>query len=271
MTDFWLHSPHDLTEPVEMDSTAKEQWSATGINCTVDLRCPWAERHKQLINILENANPWPYPFDDDFGEITSYALSASVQNLKAAGATEGQGNSYEHAILTVNYGSLQSGGNGPSQLFTESLEPSGELLTLPAEFFSWTSDDTDGTDVLKEDEAPSKPVLACDYCVTYFRVAEIPISILTLVDHVNEANVFSASLGLTFPAETLLFQPPKVSRTVAAGSANLWTLDCRFSFRQNGWNKFWRAKELEWGQVYIKGTTTVYKSFPTGNFVGLVP
>ncbi len=84
--------------------------------------------------------------------------------------------------------------------------------------------------------------------------------------------------SLTFPAETLLFQPPTIQRTINAIGELTWTVRYRFTFKPNkdkggtprGWNWYFRAKdgageEGDFEAMYNVGGNQ-YKQFPTDDF-----
>jgi hypothetical protein len=78
-------------------------------------------------------------------------------------------------------------------------------------------------------------------------------------------------LGITFPAQTLLFNPPTINRKITTAGAQAWTVACRFSYRASGWNKSWRAATQQWEQVYYRnpsgsGSTAPYNNFSTADF-----
>jgi hypothetical protein len=81
----------------------------------------------------------------------------------------------------------------------------------------------------------------------------------------------SYTLGLTFPAETVLFPGPSACRTIQLGTKNDWRLTYRYSIRGVGWNKKWRNSTQQFDYVYYEGSNTPTRWHPLANFGSLVP
>lgn len=269
MSIAWLTDtspPHGLTEPEEMHLSQSENWSEEKIATVVQLKCAWSQRQGVMSNLLTYAKAWPY-----HSQATAFAKTGSIQPFPGeAGTRLGSGYSYEFALLTVNFESLNKvEGEDPEEvtIFSESIEPTAEFLTLPTDGFYW---DNTQTVALKEGESPGRLQIALDYCVTFYKLPVIPAAALTLIGKVNNASVSSPSLGLTFAAETLLFNPPRINRNVTINGDNSYTMQCRYSYRPTGWNQFWRAKTQAWASIYDDAGTQ-YKNFQTASFAGMVP
>ena len=90
----------------------------------------------------------------------------------------------------------------------------------------------------------------------------------------NEATVSSYTLGISFPAQTLLFNPPTCQRKVMMGpSPNLtWTVTYRFTYKACGWNQFWNARGQKFDTLKAydaaSQTYTSYTQYTPSAFTG---
>jgi len=88
---------------------------------------------------------------------------------------------------------------------------------------------------------------------------------------VNSAAYFSRLLGLTFPAETLLYGPPDSQRRITANASEppAWTLTHKLVYQASGWNKFWNPRTGKYDKIYRNGVE--YKNHPPASFAGVLP
>ena len=260
-----------LVDCHEMNGSPVENWSdEAGLDATVTLKCLWADRYTLVNDLLSNTKVYPHEPSS-----LARAMSAGITPFSAKVMSDGQGTTYELAVVTVNYRNVVYDGTDPEniQIFADSLEPNAEFQTLDHTLFEW-SPETGPPAVaardLKEKEAPGRLLISFDYVQTQYRVPGIPSAYMNLVGHVNDANVASSVLGLTFPTETLLWQPPKPQRSVNTVGDPWWTVTKRMSFKPEGWNKFWDAKEQTYRRMRVKDTGVQYDNFPLGDFSGVV-
>jgi len=209
----------------------------------------------------------------------AYVLGFEAQPYSTEEAQLGTGSTtdYEKALVTVYYGRTASGGDPTSTAaYSESLEPTAEFLTLDYSEYTWGDDSGAAkAPVLKENESPGRLVRGLDYIFTRYNQTTVPSAALSLVGFVNTAAVTASSLGITFGAQTLLFNPPTISRTVDATGVGSWTITYRMTYKPNwqggvekGWNWFWRAEEDEYQQIYHKWTSSVVAVYPNAAFTG---
>lgn len=283
----WLTgSPVGLVEPHAVAYSEKEDVS-NDVQCSVKLRCPWGDRIATLENILNNLLEWPYMPSGNEIRASSGSINPVPQSATTA---DGSGNSYPEAEITVNFTRGGGNGGGPGDetdaIFYETIQGNGEFIKISpksdttdfgkgVQVFFW-GDEPIGEDAVTEEEAPTKLIMGFDYVVKYLRLTSIPAVALTLIDNCNDASVSSPSLGLTFAAETLLYNAPMITRTVTADPGqNYFDMECRWSWRKNGWNKFWRAKTQSWSSQwyydYDTSTATQYKNFPPVSMAGMLP
>ncbi len=230
--------------------TQKENLNvATSPEASVTLRCAWADRHALVQDLLANQRPWP----NGTAVNPPLAQRAAIKTFDTAYTVVGQSIIYNTAIVEVNYG------YEARDLFSESLEPTADFVTLDHRFFRWIAADGEP---LKQGEAPGKLRRGLNFVRTLFNVSP-PLStqLLTAVGGVNNAPYASTSLGLTFPTETLLYTPPNITLTVDTLGSDGYTIAMKFMYRPEEWNKFWHAKTQDYEEIFLVGGVK-YESYP---------
>ena len=116
-------------------------------------------------------------------------------------------------------------------------------------------------------EQASEEYLTFQYVVTHHDIPNSDIgsayTIHTAVNamrgKVNDAEETARVLkGRTFEEESILCKP--VLRNTQGTTTSFVY---RFGYNQEGWNKFWRGDTQAWESMYLKGTSTEVKNFPT--------
>jgi len=219
---------------------------------SVTLQCAWTDRWSLADDIVGNQLAYP-----DAANL--FGKSASIRPLASQGAASSQSIEYTDALVTITYANLDpsEGEESGEDLLSESLEPTAEFMTLDYHDFIWSDDSSP----LKEGEAPGKLILGLEYQRTLYKQTSIPGSVLTLPGHVNSNSVTASTLGLTFPAGTLLYKCPTLNRTITSDGEYRWTINYKYSVRYTGWNKYWRASSGAWAEIKTKAGAT-YKSYP---------
>jgi hypothetical protein len=177
---------------------------------------------------------------------------------------DGQGASYVDTLIAFEYSSAVE-----ADLVSESLEPTAEFQILDYTRFRWGSKDGDP---ILEGEAPGKVTRSLALTRQLFKLTTIPTDVLDMIGKVNDASYVSTLLGLTFPAQTLLFQPPSMGRTITTAGSKGWNLTMRFHYKPNGWNKFWRAAASPpaWESMYDKDVVAAYENYEPDDFSNLL-
>jgi hypothetical protein len=244
----------------EVHASVTENWGADEITASVELQLPWANRHALVFDLIGNAREWPH------GSFTAKprAVSAVISPFSAFYTTDGDEElmTYEDAFVTVNYSSAQG-----EDLLAESLEPTAEFFPLDHKRFRWSA--VDG-DPLAENEAPGKLIRGLNIVRTFFKVAALSTDLLDLVGTVNDGALVTPLLGLTFAAETLLYTPPNLSRTIKTdGTGFAWNVTMKHNYKPQTWNKFWRSKTEAWEEIVDYETGAVYKNYPPEDHSGI--
>ncbi len=277
----WIIGSEDLPDPHPIAHSEQEDFGTDAWTASVQLKCAWEDRFETLMAILVSGLEWPYaPGSRMFvstGSISTFQEEkvGSADNL----------NTYTHAILTINFKrSSNDEENEEEEIYSETIEDNGQLLKLPPRnvndtlndwIFKWGEDPNSAA--LTPEEAPTLLQMGMDYVVKWKNLSVIPAAVLSFKNHVNQDSQVSPSLGLTFPAETLLGTSAVLSRTTnAAFEVSGWDLELRWSHREEGWNKFWNPKTGAYEEIYIHGPNfnlpgTLYKNYPLMDMSGLLP
>ena len=178
---------------------------------------------------------------------------------------------YELARLSVTYRVPEYGWAGLAEqtLVSESLEPVVEFLTLPHEQFYW---DEQASEPLSESEAPGKLVRMLDWVYTCHQALAVPAATLSLVGKVNDVEITSVTLGVSFPAQTLLYNPPHLEREITTEGAKAWRLTYRFTYRPETWNKFPRRGRGSMQTIYVKdgGGSAAFLPYEPADFSAIM-
>lgn len=252
----------------EVHGSVQENVSLSTYTASVTLQCSWSARYSLINDILLNQRAYPY-------NGLLLPRTCAIRPMPGTYDADGQAIDYDDfALVTVNYeapgGEDDEGPQDPVDMVSEELEPTSEFVTQDYKKFSWYTSAGVYIRELKEDEAPGRLVQGLALVRTFFNVPYLPASILSLPGKCNSSQFTSRLLGLTFAAETLLFTPPGLSRTLTTAGVSGWTMRTRFIYKPQGWNKFWIPDISDYGKIYVKsessGTASEYKSHPTANF-----
>lgn len=240
----------------EEAGTASEQVGPSITNCSVVLRVPWANRFLLIADLLTNRRAWPY--------LSGWtnpprANAAGISAWNNTGVTSGQSITYEDALVTVQYTN-----NPATDVVTEQLEPTVEFQTLDYKNFRWGSK---AGRVLLEAEAPGRQLRGFNLVRTIHDVA-LPLNadLLDLGGTCNEDPYTSTLLGLTFDAETLLFNTPSINRVLKSDGSSKASLVLRFTHKREGWNKFWRPGTGQYEEIFSIESDSIYKNYPPADY-----
>lgn len=263
---------NSITVPYEeINGGRRERWDDDGFYCTRQLKCAWDDRwmltHQLRGYTRRSSNSIVYFVPATYPGSTNIFVDA-VEIEPFAGPVEGVNNKildYDFAILTVCYKTITYNASTNDALretlVTESLQASAEFLTLPNRKLYW---DTEQENQLETDEAPGLLVKMFDWVYTLHQMPLISYDYLNAVGYINNAALTSPTLGLTFPAGTLLYNAPEMNREIADHETGAWELTCRFSYRREGWNYLPRAGYSTFQPVYDEVGAQAF-FYPEGN------
>lgn len=250
----------------ELDGWPKENWAMYG-NFTAQRRviCAWDDRH-DVIEHLAWAGGEPYPYVrvlsrtptgaiDTYELTNAFATGAAVapfcgMDEAAAGDYHSFTNDYpwsggamgkpigladyEKAVVTVDYSTDAIGLE--RDLLTEELRPFAQYDTVNVEKMQWP----DGSAVNKP-AAPAHLTRGMEYIMTYYRAPSVPLTLVESINSCNHAAVSAPTLGVSFPAETLLYTGYNATRTLSYSSIATWKITLRMLYRPASWNQFWNS------------------------------
>ncbi len=256
----------------EVDGSPVELFTERGFEARRILECAFSDRLKLSQELLGGTrlvgevyvytSPQTYPH-------YSSAVARDVRIEPFGGTVSGTSSTeleYELARLHVTYAIPDHTlGQEGEVLISESLEPAVEFLTLPHEKFYW---DDQGTEPLNASEAPARIVRMIDWIYTRYKMVEIPPATLGLVGKVNSGSLTSITFNLTFPSESLLYNPPQLEREVTTDGTVTWKVTYRFTYRSESWNKFPKRGSETMQTIYREdgGGYSIFRPYELGDF-----
>ena len=249
----------------EIDNTAKSNAGLNGNAASVVLGCAYADRFLVGNDILQNRRVWPAgtgtgaPRAVDV-QITGFGLLTNTQ------AGSPQLLDYGEARLNVTYEPLS--GEVPENpeeagydLLTEGFETQVDGKRLDHTAFLWKSA-SGAADQLEPGDAPVIQVRRMRLTREFYGLAVLPTYVLNFVGKCNNAAYFSNILNLNFPAETLLFGQPVASRTIRTDGSDGWNLKLSLSYKEEGWNKFFRMQTNDYDTIVRKWDSGDVEIYP---------
>lgn len=232
------------------------------ISQQVSIRVPWGERYLAALDIVGNGRYWPQ------NNIRTMANKCVIRPELGKYTQDGQAIAYEFAIIQVTYDFLQQGrkdkttdpNTGNEILYTETIEPTWFAAQFKKDNMRWGS--ANGNRV---DEAQDKRWQRMKFVRTMYGLSVVP-QFFSLIGKTNDTAYSSSILGLTFDPETLLFIPPRISRTVTAEGTKGWTIQTGYDFNEAGWNTFWNSDAQAFQQIWNVKTNKRYFPYPKTSF-----
>jgi len=268
---------------------------------TRKLKVAYAKRYKLATTLLGTIYPYapltlatarsfsfaPLPAELSTDATEEVSVSGSTFTVSAPLAA------YQFAVVIVKYSNKVdtkdkdpgSGKDGPTfevlgkeNLFTEELSPTIEMKTLPGtgvvkvkDEFSNTLDPLVSTSTIERvTDAGSIEnsilIPGATYTLTWYRMKILPASVLKFLGTINSKPFVTKTLGLTFDAQTLLYQPS----SIRVDNKGLFTIPLRFLYKpapklgiNQGWNYFWQASTQTYEARYtvLNGTITQIKPY----------
>jgi hypothetical protein len=278
----------------------KEYISNTGITIEHKYQCAWGDRLELMKNLLGwwtgSSFNWPHKYEPEAAGGLLRDVYATKCNIEPLGPVTDDSYYYKKAILNVTYerldyynGSFTSPGGTVSNrqvLFTERLEPAAEFLTLNRSNLYWGTGN-DKYRLKDEDiETPTMVIKMLDWVLEFSHVQYLNTNHLDAIGKVNLTEVTPRTLGVSFPAETLLCGNVSASREFTRSFNNpaysTWAMTYRFTYRNNGtyaspmgWNHYPRTDNasssgLSWERI-TQGTDNIpiYKTMEFNTVFGL--
>lgn len=210
----------------EVYGSRVENFNEDDITASVQLLVLSDDKDALIDDLLSNERPYPNIASAN----PPLAQTASAVPFYTEEIPADQGFVFSKHVVTVNYST-----DPEREIFSETIEPEAEFMRLDYRFFRWS----DGTPIT-DGEAPGLLQRTLRLVRKYRDTAVIPPEVLTKIGYVHTGVYASSLLGLTFPARTLLLVPNPVSRTITTSGSQGYNFSIAWSFRPQGWNKFWR-------------------------------
>ena len=107
--------------------------------------------------------------------------------------------------------------------------------------------------------------------ITLYDRASIPGDCIDLPGSVNQDQITAQLLGMTFPAQSLLFEGCHLQRKFKTDGTGLWNVTLSFAYRASGWNQFWRAGASQFESLYLASDGSTLNPYPPASFDNLLP
>ena len=252
-----------------------EEWNIKGQNAEWKVRCAWADRYtlaNQLVSYPDDVYPYWFNLSGSFSGATNplYLLGQKIEpapHETVGGASGATGFAqYPEAIITNKYTNINMfRGKGGAVIRIE-FSPSSQALPVSHWNLSWNSD---GRSVGEREVGVLRnPCML--YKLTYLRATSIPLAYTTLGGTVNAAAYTNELLGITFPAQTLLYEPGPIAVSIKSSGQMQATVTQFAHYAYNGgygWNYFWRAEKVRWEQQ--RTPDGIYTPYPATDWSGL--
>jgi hypothetical protein len=261
-------SPVNVTE---IQGSPVEDWDVNErTRAVVDVKVAWSDRYT-----FSNWVATTYYSRNDSDPTTDPPMLCRHITIKPFGRCVRDPSvsylvAYEAAIVTITYDmqlQLSDNQNNPV-VFSESIEPAYEFITLKPQWFKWE----DGGRLTDHDNPPGLQIRTCNYRLTYYGITSIPNWVFTMEGACNGSSFKSRSLGITFAKESLLYNPPVANISVCLGEKTSWQLEFSLTHRGCGWNKFPRITGggISFQKILDRKSGNEFKPYPTGDFSGLL-
>lgn len=164
---------------------------------------------------------------------------------------------------TAKLGRYMLGGGGITYYIEDSLEPRYETRPLQHSLYCWSTIETGETAkrVLTSNEAPVKSNSGFTLLHTVSGYFTLPTDLEQLLGTTAHGNYTSPNLNKNFdPSSTSGYDGVLLLRTVNVvqeftansylGDQPTYTLKCRYEYKKEGWNQFWRSSRVSPGGFY---------------------
>ena len=225
----------------ELHDFPTESYTFAGASHVRKVRCAWSDR--AAVAVALDANVYPY---DDTGARVSKIGTEPEGNSIHTDAGDGK-ISYAHAIVTAYY---STSGPMTADLITEDLTPATGGTKWSHKGLYWSDD---GSNALKENEAPERLLPRMNYTLQYHRLWEVPPALLTLGGYINSNTVYTKILSVHFNPFFLLYRYGTVRRVLTAGGVEKFNVKHFFTYAYNdglGYKGVWRPTAKAYGAIY---------------------
>jgi len=259
-----------------MDGYPIEEYTLDGFGAIRQVHLAWTDVDTFVSELASTDGLYPYK---PATGATVYRVKVEKMPGVALSTSGGTGMvAYAEAQVTIWY-STWAPRYFSNLFYVEKVEPYREFHSVSpirtgsdgsiTQVVEWTSDSVD------VGESFGVILAGHVYCLSFYRVTTIPANFFTANGYCNSAAVVAYSLGITYPAQTLLHVDPKAERVVKLGGTQTWALHYRWVYRGANsatWNHKWRAEGGgKWDTIRLHGAGAQVIFHPTVAFSTLVP
>ena len=182
-----------------------------------------------------------------------YVISATATPV---GNWNADASDWQDARISIDYGMMPLGGTGDSTLGEITFEVTTEEIVLPVkDFLIGGVAVEEGTNIHPVYRHPQVNI-----SITFpFRPILSAATFQTLSGKVN-ATPLTIAAGLTYDAETVMYQNPRVSRTISSNGVDQYAVAYLFVVQPNGWNNQLNPKNMEWESFTTATGEKMYKT-----------
>lgn len=265
----------------EEHNTRIESFLADSTQCSVTLRCAFVDRTALAFDLKQNRRAWPHAIEGK----TPQCVSAVVRTVPDKSGVDGQALTYIQSLVDVMYNT-----DAVFELISEELEPTMEYTKMDPKLFRWALDGLalpadksllDLGDPIGNEAVPGRPFRGMSIVRTIRQQSlPLPVEFYDLIGFINSEDYDSTLLGRLFPAGTLLYHPPVLSRSISSDlTSDGADIVMKLQYKPDGWNKFWRESIGAYARFYvpdqnrIDGSTEAahfYDQFPEADFAPIL-
>lgn len=228
---------HPTENVYEAFDSLDEDMTEDGITCSIDLHVKANKRHIVARDLMTGRKKWPYLPED----IAPVITRCKIKHIPSSIGSDGQGINYDTSVLSCTFTT------DIKDALSEELVPSQRFVRQDHRGYFWRLANTDLTknepdDPITEEEAPGKQEFGMVLVRTHYDIAvgSLPSNWKQYIGKTHSKQFRSTLLQDDFAPGTLRFDAPKVSRTVRTDSKVQLNLTTRWSYKENGHNKFYR-------------------------------
>jgi hypothetical protein len=227
------------------------------------LRCAWSDRWSLVSQLWYTYYPY---VSASYAVATKFTIEP-FPKIQMSSSGDSTIASYAEALVTAFYTTdrFVSG----AAYFTETLAPEDTYdwrTTHREVYFGATGGSGIGTP-LDPNEAPVLAVPGLRYTITYYKLATIPSTWISMTGYVNSATFTTKALGVWFAKDCVRYDGCTLAHKMMHNGSIYYTATLSFLYRPNGglgWQAMWRSQTASWEYVY--NSTQQILLYPRGAF-----
>jgi|GEM_PF-4486499 len=211
----------------------------------------WSDVGTFLDQIWDSGNNrWPAEYDSNWAAYIWKVKAGPMENSQSSAQNEHY-LSYNDAVLTLEYNSNVAALNSTG-VVSETFDGVDLWQSLGHRNLMWNSGQVDDPTYLKPDEQSTVQIATPK--ALYIReekgVISIPSGCVSCIGHTNNTLVHADVLGINFPAGTLMYKKPRISRQFTTEGYTRYRIIHTAEFDPQYWNKFLRKATGQFEYVY---------------------